>query len=159
MMSALLFMNLAFALGTAQPANPPKPPPADVGPGRVAWFDISTTNLQRSKEFYSRLFDWTFSPLKGTDQAVEIVSRGEAVGTLRGAEGTISAYNGVIYVQVADIRASCDRAKELGGTLVEGFPFNLPDRRGAVALVLDPAGHPVGMYSRTPLPGNAPPER
>jgi predicted enzyme related to lactoylglutathione lyase len=65
----------------------------------------------------------------------------------------------VVYVQVADIQASCGRAKELGGTVVEGFPFNLPDRSGAVALVLDPAGHPMGMYSRTPLPANAPPER
>lgn len=159
MTSAVLAVNLALALVSIQPANPSKPPPADVGPGRVAWFDISTSNLQRSKEFYGKLFDWTFSPLKGTDQAVEIVARGEAIGTLRSAEGTISAYNGVVYVQVADIQASCDRATALGGTLVEGFPFNLPDRTGAIALILDPAGHPMGMYSRTALPAVAPPER
>jgi hypothetical protein len=36
--------------------------------------------------------------------------------------------------------------------LAPGFPFNLPDLVGAIALVLDPSGHPVGMYSRTPLP-------
>ncbi len=47
-------------------------PPADVGPGRVAWFDLSTTNLPRLKEFYGKLFDWQFSPVKGTDQAAEI---------------------------------------------------------------------------------------
>ena len=65
--------------------------------------------------------------------------------------GKISAFNGVVYVQVPDIQASCRKSTDLGGTLVPGFPFDLPDGRGAVALILDPAGHAVGMYSRTPL--------
>ena len=51
-----------------------------------------------------------------------------------------------------DIQASCRRAKELGGTIPPGFPFNHPDGIGAIAVVVDPAGHPVGLYSRTPLP-------
>jgi hypothetical protein len=153
-------MTAALALVAGQlQADPPKPPPADVGPGRIAWFDITTSNLPQSKEFYGRLFGWTFAPLQGSDQAVEIVARGEAIGTLRVAEGTISPSNGVVYVQVTDIQASCQKAKELGGTVPPGFPFNLPDRIGAVALVLDPIGHPMGMYSRTPLPPAVPPAR
>jgi len=40
----------------------------------------------------------------------------------------------------------------LGGTVVEGLPFNLPTGIGAIAVVIDPAGHPVGLYSRTPIP-------
>ena len=152
MRTAILAMTVALALVTGQlQADPPKPPPADVGPGRIAWFDLTTSNLAQSKEFYGKLFDWEFTPLQGTDLAVEIVSRGTAIGTLRGAEGKISAFNGVVYVQVTDIQASCKKAKELGGTVAPGFPFNLPDGIGAIALVLDPAGHPVGMYSRTPL--------
>ena len=90
--------------------------------------------------------------MKGSDLAAEIVSRGTPIGTLRVAEGKISPFNGVVYVQVADLPASCKKAKELGGTIPPGFPFDLPDGGGAVGLVLDPAGHPVGMYSRTPLP-------
>ena len=129
-----------------------KPPPADVGPGRIAWFDLTTINLSRSRDFYGKLFDWEFTAVEGTDQAVEIVARGTAIGTLRVAEGKISGFNGVVYVQVADIQASCKKAKELGGTIEAGFPFNLPDDVGAIAVVVDPAGHPVGLYSRTLLP-------
>lgn len=152
MRDAFLAMTVALTLVTGQlQAEPPKSPPADVGPGRVAWFDITTSNLPQSKEFYGKLFDWSFTPLQGTDQAVEIVAGGTPIGTLRVAEGKISGFNGAVYVQVADIQASCKKAKELGGTVVPGFPFNLPDGIGAIALVLDPAGHPVGMYSRTPL--------
>ena len=151
MRKAILAVALTLVTGQLQ-ADPPKPPPADVGTGRIAWFDLTTSNLAQSKEFYGQLFDWKFTPVQGTDLAVEIVAQGTPSGTLRVAEGKISAFNGVVYVQVADIQASCKKAKELGGAVVDGFPFNLPDGIGAIALVVDPAGHPVGLYSRTPLP-------
>jgi predicted enzyme related to lactoylglutathione lyase len=132
-------------------ADPPKSLPADVGAGRVAWFDITTSSLPQSKAFYGELFGWAFTPIKGTGQAVEIVAGGNAIGTLRVAEGQISTFNGVVYIQVNDIQARCAKAKELGGTVPPGFPFDLADGRGSVGLVVDPAGHPVGMYSRMAL--------
>jgi len=152
MRMAILAMTMTLTLVTGRlHAETHKTPPADVGPGRIAWFDITTTDLPRSKEFYGKLFDWQFTPVQGTDQAVEIIAQGTAIGTLRVAEGKINAFNGVVYVQVTDIRASCKKANELGGTVVPGFPFNLPDSIGAIGLVVDPSGHPVGLYSRTPL--------
>jgi predicted enzyme related to lactoylglutathione lyase len=152
MRNTILAITFALTLLTGSiDAAKKKPRPADVGPGRIAWFDITTTNLAQSKEFYGKLFDWTFTALQGTDQAVEIVSRGTAIGTLRGAEGKISSFNGVVYVQVTDIQTSCKKAKDLGGTVVPGFPFDLPDGVGAIAVVVDPTGHPLGLYSRTPL--------
>jgi predicted enzyme related to lactoylglutathione lyase len=132
-------------------SKPSKAMPADVGAGRVAWFDLTTTDLAKSKEFYEKLFDWKFIPVNGTDQALEITSGGQSIGTIRGAEGKVSSFNGVVYIQVKDIQQSCDKAKELGGTLPPGFPFDLPDGRGAIGLFTDPSGHPLGMYSRTPL--------
>jgi hypothetical protein len=77
------------------------------------------------------------------------VNRSAARGD--GSEGKMSVFNGVVYVQITDIQAGCKKAKDLWGTVAPGFPFNLPDGTGAIALVVDPAGHPVGMYSRTPL--------
>jgi predicted enzyme related to lactoylglutathione lyase len=152
MRSAVLAMVAALTFVTVHgQSKPSKPPPADVGPGHVAWFDIATTSLTQSQEFYGTLFDWQFVAVQGTDQAKEIVSRGTPIGTIRVADGQISAFNGVVYVQVADIVASCTRAKNLGATVAPGFPFNLPDRPGAICLIVDPAGHPMGMYSRTPM--------
>jgi len=152
MRNAVLAMILASTLVTGElHAATPRTPPADVGPGRIAWFDITTTSLPRSKDFYGKLFDWQFTPVQGTDQAAEIVAGSTAIGTLRVADGKITPFNGVVYVQVTDLPASCKKAKELGGTIPPGFPFNLPDGIGAIAVVVDTAGHPVGLYSRTPL--------
>ena len=139
MRGAILTVMAAVILMLAQAQSvPSKSLRADVGAGRVAWFDLTTTNLKKSKEFYGQLFGWTFTPVQGTDLAVEIVGRGTAIGTIRVAEGQISAFNGVVYVQVDDIQASCKKAEELGGTVVAGFPFDLSDERGAIGLVADP---------------------
>lgn len=148
--TVLAITVIAVAFAQVQ-SKPPKSMPADVGSGRVAWFDITTTDLSKSKEFYGKLFDWKFTPGQGTNLAVGIVSGGLSIGTIRVAEGQISPFNGVVYIQVLDINESCKKAKELGGTLFPGFPLDLPDGAGAIGLVSDPAGHPVGIYSRTPL--------
>lgn len=152
MKSQILAVTMSLTLVTGQLwAAADKAPKADVGPGRIAWFDITTTSLAPSKEFYGKLFDWQFTSLQGSKYAVEIVSGGRAIGTLRVAEGKIGSYNGVVYVQVTDIQLSSKKAKDLGGTVVPGFPFDLSDGGGSVSLVIDPAGHPIGLYSRTPM--------
>ena len=110
--------------------------------------ELMTSDVRRAKEFYGKLFGWTFKPVHGGGATVEINAGNTGIGTLRGAEGKISPFNGVVYVQVNDVEASCQKVKELGATIVPGFPFNLPDGVGAVALVIDPGGHPVGLYSR-----------
>jgi predicted enzyme related to lactoylglutathione lyase len=152
MRTALLAMIVPLMLLLGQTKSDAKKAlPPDVGNGRVAWFDVTTTNLAKSREFYAKLFDWKFTSLAGTDQGVEIVSNDLAIGTLRVADGALSVFNGEVYVQVPDAEASCKKAKELGATLAPGFPFNLPDGKGAVGLFSDPGGHPMGVYSRTPI--------
>jgi hypothetical protein len=156
MRARLSAAGIALVLTASLSAAENKGPKPDVGDGRVAWFDITTTNLNQSKAFYAGLFGWEFTSVPGGENlAWEIVSGGQPIGTLRVAEGKISPYDGVVYIQVKDLPASCAKAKELGGMIPPGFPFNLSDGRGAIALVADPAGHPVGMYSRTPLPAAA----
>ncbi|MBA3961984.1 MAG: VOC family protein [Chthoniobacterales bacterium] len=133
--------------------------PADVGDGRVAWFDITTTNLAQSKDFYGKLFGWTFASVQGSDQAAEISAGGKGIGTIRVADGKISPFNGVVYIQVSDVPASCAKAKQLGATIAPGFPFNLPNGTGAISLLLDPAAHPMGLYARKSLPVPAVPTK
>ena len=147
----LWFVFGIVALSSSAAESKPAAIP-DVGSGHVAWFDLTTTNLSRSKVFYGKLLGWEFTPVAGSDFAVEIVSRHQSIGTLRVAEGALSPFNGVVYVQVADLPARCREVRELGGALVPGFPFDLPGGRGAIALLTDPTGHPIGLYSREMLP-------
>ncbi|HVL68804.1 MAG TPA: VOC family protein [Vicinamibacterales bacterium] len=147
----MLLLGAAAVLGQGKPQMP-----TDVGAGRVAWFDISTGDLARAQEFYRQMFDWTFEPVVGTRQAVQVVSRGLAIGTIRSADGPISRFNGVVYVQVDDVRNASAKAAAIGATVAPGFPFNLPNGTGAISLILDPSGHPLGLYSRARIPEQTP---
>jgi len=148
LLACAMIPGTAGSAPTQTPAQPAKGSTLDVGAGRIAWFDITTPNLTASKEFYGKLFGWTFRPVHGSDATVEINAGDTGIGTLRGAEGKISPSNGVVYVKVDDVEASCQKVKELGATIVPGFPFNLPDGIGAIALVIDPGGQPIGLYSK-----------
>ena len=151
-MKVLLFMAVAVLTAFAIPQQAAKKTKPDVGAGKIAWFDLTTTNLAKSKEFYGKLFGWKFTATPGAEAVAAEISMGDtAIGTIRVAEGAISKFNGVVYVQVDDMPAMCKKATELGGTIPPGFPFVLLDGRGAIALVSDPAGHPVGMYSQKSL--------
>lgn len=148
---AILWFGLVAGVAHAEPKTEAKP-----AEGHVAWFDISTTSMAKSEAFYGRLFGWTFKPIAGTDLAATIVDGTEEIGSLRKSEGAISAFNGVVYISVSDLPAACKKATALGGVIPPGFPFNVPSGRGAIALVADPVGHPIGMYSKTPLPATKP---
>ena len=61
---SVAFLALVLMSGPLHSA-PQKGPKPDVGTGRVAWFDITTTNMTQSKEFYGKLFGWQFESLPG----------------------------------------------------------------------------------------------
>jgi hypothetical protein len=54
------------------------------------------------------------------------------------------------------VRSASEKGKSLGGTVVKGFPVNLPNGTGAISLMVDPSGHPLGLYSRTLMPTKTP---
>ena len=151
MRTAMLVMTVSLTLLLGQADSKAKKTKPDVGLGRIAWFDVTTTDMAKSREFYGKLFDWKFKEGPMANLSVEIQVGDTSIGTLRKAEGKISAFDGVVYVQVADVVASCNKAKALGATIPPGFPFDLDDERGAIGLFTDPAGHPMGVYSPTPI--------
>lgn len=151
MRTAMLVMALPLALLLGQTDGKAKKTKPDVGVGHIAWFDVTTTDMAKSREFYGKLFDWKFKEGPMANLAVEIAVGDTSIGTLRRAEGKLSPFDGVVYVQVADVVASCAKAKELGATVIEGFPFDLDDGRGAIGLFNDPVGHPMGVYSQAPI--------
>jgi predicted enzyme related to lactoylglutathione lyase len=135
-------------------AESPKVLGASVAPV-VAWFDLTTTDLPRSRAFYAELFGWSFGAVEGTTDALAIHfggATGQDIGTLRLAEGgPIAKGNGLVYIEVADATATYRRALALGATVDQDvWPVDLPAGRGAIAVFTDPVGHPIGIYSRRP---------
>jgi uncharacterized protein len=114
----------------------------------VAWFDITSAHPARLVAFYRDLFDWTISDGPDTDYA--LVDTGGGTDSIGGGIGATQGPDdpgGVtVYMRVEDLQVTLDRAEALGGqTLVP--PTDLPDGFGRFALLTDPDGHAVGLWT------------
>lgn len=114
--------------------------------GRIAWFDIPSSNLPQAREFYGKLFGWEFAAIPDSKNAVEILNGGVTIGAIR-APNDKGGSPGPIYVQVDEVSASSLKARKLGATILPGYPQELPYGAGSIAIVTDPSGYTVGLFA------------
>ncbi|MGZ4202783.1 MAG: VOC family protein [Thermoleophilaceae bacterium] len=113
-------------------------------PGTFCWVDLSTTDQDAAKSFYSGLFGWEANDVPVGDEATYSMmhSRGKIVGAIAGQPpaqrdaGVPPAWNHYVSVESAD--AAAERAAELGGN-VHAPPFDVMEA-GRMAVIQDPQG-------------------
>jgi uncharacterized protein len=108
-------------------------------PGTFSWADLSTTDTDGAKAFYTGLFGWDTedTPIPEGGVYTMLSKGGKNVAALSGArEGQPSVWNSYVTVESAD--ASAAAAKEHGGTLAMEA-FDVMDV-GRMAVVQDPTG-------------------
>lgn len=113
-------------------------------PGTFCWADLTTTDQDAAKAFYSDLLGWEAEDMPVGDGVVYSVMRvsGKDVAAIspqpqqQREAGVPPAWNSYVSVQSAD--ADAGRAKELGAT-VHAPPFDVTDA-GRMAVIQDPQG-------------------
>lgn len=113
-------------------------------PGAFAWIELSTTDQNAAKTFYTSLLGWSFedSPM-GPDEVYTMFQlEGRNAGAAytqrpdEAAMGIPPHWN--LYFSVASADMSSARAAELGGQVFAG-PFDVADH-GRMAVIGDPTG-------------------
>lgn len=113
-------------------------------PGTFSWTDLSTTDQDGAKQFYSQLFGWTavdnpvgdgmvYSMMQVGGKEVAAIS---SQNQMQRDAGAPPAWNSYVTVESAD--AAADRARKLGAT-VHAPPFDVMDV-GRMAVIQDPQG-------------------
>jgi uncharacterized protein len=113
-------------------------------PGTFSWTDLTTTDQDGAKAFYTELFGWDVEDNPMGDGMVYsmMLIDGKAVAAIspqpqqQREMGAPPMWNS--YVTVDDADASAERAKELGAN-VHAPPFDVMDA-GRMAVVQDPQG-------------------
>ena len=113
-------------------------------PGTFCWTDLSTTDQQGAKSFYSGLFGWESEDLPVGDGAFYSMQRldGKDVAAIseqpqqQREAGVPPLWNSYVSVESAD--AAAERAGELGAT-VHASPFDVLEA-GRMAVIQDPQG-------------------
>ena len=106
-------------------------------------WEIEARDPERQRAFYGELFGWSIG-----DGPIMTIPAGLG-GPEPGPAGHLrkSDRSGVtLYVQVRELRASLDRAAELGATVV-AEPFDVPGGP-TLAAVTDPEGNPLVLVQQ-----------
>lgn len=123
--------------------------------GAFSWIELTTTDQNAAKTFYSSLFGWTFMdfPMGPDDLYTMFALRGRtsaAVYTMRDDEKAMHIpphWN--LYITVESADATAKRAGELGGKVLapafdvseHGRSAVIQDPAGAVFMLWQPKGH------------------
>jgi hypothetical protein len=118
-------------------------------PGKFCWVELSTSNQESAKNFYSALFGWnstdfttgpeqsyTIFNLNGADVAAAYMANAE--------ERAMVPPHWNLYVAVENADNAAARAGELGGKVVAG-PFDAGEF-GRMAVIQDPAGAALSVW-------------
>lgn len=113
--------------------------------------ELNTQELAKSKDFYGKLFDWKLEDLpmhSVSDEPYTMVGVGKNSGGVGGGimkhpmPGAPSFW--LSYVLVDDIRASTDKAKSLGATIIRDVT-EVPGM-GWLSIIQDPQGAVLGLW-------------
>ena len=123
-------------------------PPTNVHvPGRWVWIDLFTEDADAARQFYGKLFGWTFSAPDAAKSAYEVARVGnEPVGGIIQRNHSYVKERGsrwVGMISVSDVAKAASYAAEHGGKILVP-PRNLRGR-GQVAFLADPEGAPFGV--------------
>jgi uncharacterized protein len=133
-------------------------------PGQFCWWDLSTTDPSKAKEFYANLFGWTPRDIPmGEGMVYTMLEKdGKQAAALSSMSPELVA-QGVpphwsSYIGVENVDSTVDKAKELNATVLAG-PFDvmtegrmavLQDPTGAQICVWEPKDHKGAQYTSGP---------
>jgi predicted enzyme related to lactoylglutathione lyase len=110
-------------------------------PGAFSWCELMTSDPAAAQEFYGALLGWTLKegPMQGIPYTV-IEAGGQEIGGMTGMPPNSPAMPPTwgVYITVADVDATAEKAKALGGKVLMP-PMDL-ESVGRFALIQDPQG-------------------
>jgi predicted enzyme related to lactoylglutathione lyase len=115
--------------------------------GTVCWADLSTSDPEKAKQFYTQLFGWKIAAAEQDPSGYLHIQNGEDfIGGIpqAGNRDPQVPSHWLIYFLVSDVDAAANKASQLGGhTLVA--PQDIP-QAGRMAIVRDPQGAVFALF-------------
>lgn len=107
--------------------------------------ELNTTDVDKAKAFYGKLFEWTLEDVQVGDMAYTMIKVGKGTGggiLKHPMPGAPSMW--LAYVEVDDIAAATQKAKSLGAKIVVDVQ-EVPDV-GWFSIISDPTGAVLALW-------------
>jgi len=114
--------------------------------------ELNTTDVDKSKAFYTALFDWELGEMPmpgGTYYTIGVGKGGTGGGlTKQMIPGAPSSW--VPYIEVADIKEATKKAKSLGAKVL--LDSEAVAEMGWCSIFIDPSGTTTGLWKTKVVP-------
>jgi len=114
-------------------------------PNAFVHVELNTTDVDKAKAFYGKLFEWTLEdvPVPGMAYTMIKVGKGTGGGIMKHPmPGQPSIW--LAYVEVDDIAASTEKARSLGANIIKDV-IEVPGA-GWLSILMDPTGAVLGLW-------------
>ena len=126
--------------------------------GTTTWLDLGSTDLRAAQAFYTELFGWEFEDAGeeyGHYRMIRsngtLVAGAMDVSGMTCPDGDPLPSEWTVYLAVDDLDARVAKAQAAGAQIIVS-PTVAADA-GSFAIVLDPAGYPIGLWQAGDIEG------
>jgi uncharacterized protein len=135
----------------AAPRSKPVPQPT-VSNGKICYLEIPATNIDRSAEFYSKVFGWN-TRRRGDGHLAFDDTTGQVSGSWVTGRPPLSQPGLLVYIMVENAAATLEAITAAGGQIVQPIGADAPE---ITARFRDPGGNVLGLYQERTLSGKQP---
>jgi predicted enzyme related to lactoylglutathione lyase len=129
---------------------------SEYAPGEFCWVDVSTTDVEAAKGFYSDLLGVEAESAPGDPDETGGYGFFMKDGKMIAGIGPVQSDEGhsawASYIRVEDADEIAEKVKEARGSVFFG-PADLPNDSGRVAMLRDPEGAFIGIIQQQRHPG------
>ena len=112
--------------------------------GKICYIEIPATDIQRSAEFYTKVFGWQ-TRQRGDGSTAFDDSVGEVSGTWVLGRSPSTTPGLLIYIMVDSVARTVDAVIANGGEIAQPIGVDAPE---ITARFRDPAGNVIGLYQQ-----------
>lgn len=112
--------------------------------GKICYIEFPATDIQRSADFYSKVFGWRVR-LRSDGSTAFDDSTGEVSGTWVLGRPPSSTPGLLFYIMVDSVEAAVEAVIAQGGELVQPIGADAPE---ITARFRDPGGNVIGLYQQ-----------
>ena len=114
------------------------------GNGKICYVEIPASDIERSAEFYEKVFGWRIRR-RGDGSIAFDDGVGEVSGTWVSGRPAATTPGLLIYIMVDSVAATIDSIVAQGGEIVQPIGADAPE---ITARFRDPGGNVIGLYQQ-----------
>ena len=114
------------------------------GPGKICYIEMPATDIQRSAEFYQKVFGWQLRT-RGDGSVAFDDGVGQVSGTWVTGRPPAATPGLLIYIMVDSVAAMINAVVAHGGEIVQPIGMDAPE---ITARFRDPGGNIIGLYQQ-----------